>query len=179
MIFICIKRIKRKSRYLSTDHVTRYPGVEGPWKQGDEKHDICVMLKVHIDIWIHVAVLSVHIVSYITYSIFPCSRRFIRTIFQCSAYIATHCFGRQERITAFNLKIQILLWNWLWGSPLQLNFFKHWVKYSAKEIYTKKCKDKAPCSGGGSCGGLHRKSTFSIYTHQNSCQSASLDLAII
>ena len=35
MIFICIKRIKRKSRYLSTDHVTRYPGVEGPWKQGD------------------------------------------------------------------------------------------------------------------------------------------------
>jgi len=41
-------------------------------------------------IWMHVAALSVRIVSYITYSISSCNcRSFILTIFQCSAYIAT------------------------------------------------------------------------------------------
>ena len=33
---MCIKCIKHKTSHLSTDHVMWFPGVEGPWKQGDQ-----------------------------------------------------------------------------------------------------------------------------------------------
>ena len=50
------------------------------------------------------------------------------------------------------------------GSPPQIDFFKHWVKYSTNFFYTKKCKGKAPRSGGGSAG-VSPANQFFQYIH--------------
>jgi hypothetical protein len=69
---MCIKCIKHKTSHLSTDHVMWFPGVEGPWKQGDSvtssftfAEQVACSLPVVMDVWLqlHWKVISYAVVA--------------------------------------------------------------------------------------------------------------------